>query len=417
MIALALFAGYHLLSRDEPPPNLDDLAIIYREIPDSQNAYALLTALVESLPSDLLARDDEHADIFNRIVSRELWDADQADQILSGTSTLWPRLQTAVAVPYSQAPRLADTGSDSPTAPLLYQLHRLALLRTRQLAHNGQPEQALNILLALYRMGHHLCDSQDVLVTLLVGMAIQGEALENIRFLVNSHQGHALDIQSILNELEQHRQRPEHWSQAIRQELSLFELNMDSIAASPSHQSFVEQSGWRAWWRHQRLRLLFKPNQTIRLKADYTRRFISLASTDRRSLSASNLDQDFADENNTENRFNPVNLIGRMLLSLSGGRLQFMLDRGFEHQSTLSATQALLAVRAYQHDHDGELPPTLDALVPDYLPAVPLDYYDREPIRYSREFRAIWSLGREGEYNVTSVEQEPGGGELHLRLP
>ena len=40
-------------------------------------------------------------------------------------------------------------------------------------------------------------------------------------------------------------------------------------------------------------------------------------------------------------------------------------------QSRLAATA--LAIRMYQRDHSGQRPPTLAALVPDYLPAVPLD--------------------------------------------
>jgi hypothetical protein len=40
-------------------------------------------------------------------------------------------------------------------------------------------------------------------------------------------------------------------------------------------------------------------------------------------------------------------------------------------QSRLAATA--LAIRMYQHDHGGQRPPNLAALVPDYLPAVPID--------------------------------------------
>ncbi len=46
-----------------------------------------------------------------------------------------------------------------------------------------------------------------------------------------------------------------------------------------------------------------------------------------------------------------------------------------------------LAVRAYFKDH-GQLPETLDALVPEYLPAVPLDPYNDEPLRYEAEQRS-----------------------------
>ena len=37
------------------------------------------------------------------------------------------------------------------------------------------------------------------------------------------------------------------------------------------------------------------------------------------------------------------------------------------------AAAVILAVRAYQLDHSGALPPTLEALVPQYLPKLPAD--------------------------------------------
>jgi len=52
-----------------------------------------------------------------------------------------------------------------------------------------------------------------------------------------------------------------------------------------------------------------------------------------------------------------------------------------------------LAVRLYQLDH-GQLPPTLNALVPQYLPAVPVDLSSaaRGPIRYDATQRIVYSI-------------------------
>ena len=43
----------------------------------------------------------------------------------------------------------------------------------------------------------------------------------------------------------------------------------------------------------------------------------------------------------------------------------------------------------------GNLPETLQALVPDYLPAVPRDPFDGQPFRYSTERRIIYSVGED----------------------
>ena len=96
------------------------------------------------------------------------------------------------------------------------------------------------------------------------------------------------------------------------------------------------------------------------------------------------------------------------------------LTRRLAQQTALSAVQAVLALTAYEAEH-GELPDTLDALVPDYLPAVPRDYFDGAPIRYSQELRAVWSVGSEGTYIARQggeLRREDIGSEpIDLRLP
>ena len=53
------------------------------------------------------------------------------------------------------------------------------------------------------------------------------------------------------------------------------------------------------------------------------------------------------------------------------------------------------ALERYRLVHK-ELPPALDALVPRYLPAVPRDVIDGQPLRYRRDGVdkfALWSVG------------------------
>ncbi len=61
----------------------------------------------------------------------------------------------------------------------------------------------------------------------------------------------------------------------------------------------------------------------------------------------------------------------------------------------IAATQCLVALHRYRRDHS-EWPPTLDALVGDYLDAVPVDAYTGEPLFFRVEadggFR-LWSVG------------------------
>lgn len=70
--------------------------------------------------------------------------------------------------------------------------------------------------------------------------------------------------------------------------------------------------------------------------------------------------------------------------------------------ATRDSTDAILAIDLYRRAH-GNLPPTLADLAPDFLPAVPTDRFDGQPLRYRVEGdeAIVWSVG---------YDQADGGG-------
>lgn len=73
----------------------------------------------------------------------------------------------------------------------------------------------------------------------------------------------------------------------------------------------------------------------------------------------------------------------------------------------------MLAIQLYRADHAGALPKTLSALVPDYLPSVPVDIFasDRRPIAYvpGAATPALYSVGYNGTDEGGSIlkDQDP----------
>jgi hypothetical protein len=84
-----------------------------------------------------------------------------------------------------------------------------------------------------------------------------------------------------------------------------------------------------------------------------------------------------------------------------------------KYVAQLEMAKALLAVERYRLAH-GELPETLAALVPDYLPAVPADPFDGAPLRYRRLDRGflVYSVGEDakddGGKDEPSGQKKPG---------
>ena len=81
---------------------------------------------------------------------------------------------------------------------------------------------------------------------------------------------------------------------------------------------------------------------------------------------------------------------------------------GFRTAADRRLAAVALAVAVYQADHAGRLPATLEALVPAYLPNVPLDPFDPDggPLRYAPAYRPtpdappsprVYSVGDDGQ--------------------
>jgi hypothetical protein len=93
-------------------------------------------------------------------------------------------------------------------------------------------------------------------------------------------------------------------------------------------------------------------------------------------------------------RWPSANVLGLRIWRYQRKMLADKVRRACGDECKLSAVRLLLACRAYE-ETTGHLPETLEALVPDYLSAVPRDPFDGQPFRYSTERRIIYSVGED----------------------
>jgi hypothetical protein len=91
-------------------------------------------------------------------------------------------------------------------------------------------------------------------------------------------------------------------------------------------------------------------------------------------------------------------------------------------KATIRVAEGLILVRRWQLRHGGSLPPSLEAAAKEAgLPAVPLDPYDRRPIRFAVvEGRpTVYAIGQDGrdDGGRTDNSRTPDSGDVLLRLP
>jgi len=68
-----------------------------------------------------------------------------------------------------------------------------------------------------------------------------------------------------------------------------------------------------------------------------------------------------------------------------------ILQNLFSSIAQVRLTRTSLLLRAWTLEHGGQLPDSLEALVPEYLPELPVDPYDGKPLRYDQA--KLWSVG------------------------
>ena len=141
------------------------------------------------------------------------------------------------------------------------------------------------------------------------------------------------------------------------------------------------------WGKH----FYFQRNKTIALFADLARweiREVGSPCASRQSRKPPKLTP------TGREGFTTQNVIGKIAydIAMPGTSLH---DAQCEDDLRVSVTQLAFALRGYQIERHG-LPFSLSELVPRYLAHVPQDPFDGKPLRYLREKKMVYSVGRDG---------------------
>jgi ABC-type transport system involved in multi-copper enzyme maturation permease subunit len=83
--------------------------------------------------------------------------------------------------------------------------------------------------------------------------------------------------------------------------------------------------------------------------------------------------------------------------------LLFYFNNQLELDQRLPAALASVAVEKFRLRHAGELPRSLSELVPDFLPALPIDPFDGKPMRYKIRGSSPVAKGSTGGYCIYSI--------------
>ncbi|MEI6862601.1 MAG: hypothetical protein WCL04_10170 [Verrucomicrobiota bacterium] len=358
------------------------------KLPDDQNAYAFIVKAAALLKSDFFKANEDQ---FRDMMKGKNWDAALARQWLDGTDAIWPLWEQAAHTLQGQAP--FGTGLDSfiPNLGSIQNIARIAQIRARVLAQDGRPDAAIESLLTELQIAQRLQQSHGTLIHYLTATSNRSLTLNSLRSITMGFKASNAVLRDAMHQIEATRSQANALAYSMRSELRLLNWTLEVIETGQSLGTDMPLP--TAMRVAGRIPLLLKPNATRRIYLAYLRK--NLGAIDREISAQGNLQpaeyQAIFDHRDI-NIFSPNNILGRSLLAIVTPTWEALLRARLKEQSSTSAHEAFLALVLWHREH-GELPATLDVLVPDYLPAVPRDYIDGQPIRYSRESRAVWSVG------------------------
>lgn len=406
-----LVGGCVWWSRDEPPPDVSDFHFEPLQLPEDQNAYALITKAILHLSERSWTPDEEEAR--EAMAHGNSWDDAIAEIALADLTAVRPLLDKAVQVPRSQTPWLSALSDIATEIGKMPNLHRTLSISALAKSREGNPDEALQIVKTSLLIGHKVEGSHGTLIHYLTGMSLKRGALVLAEKIVAENSATEEALREMLHAVASTRPGTQSLTKALHSELRLFDDGLKQVTSGIiAEMADDPQNDLLRTAPH--IPLFFKPNKTRRIYADFLRHSVSDVDHPLDKQSARMQQEEFEGYIKQSIVTHPENAIGRLYLAIFVPGTARVLSARLRHQSNISAVETLLALHLYQRAH-AQLPETLDALVPAYLPAVPRDYFDGQPIRYSRELGVIWSVG-ENQLAITAPDQKIAERELVIRL-
>lgn len=302
-------------------------------------------------------------------------------------------LRSALQAPESEAPEIK---SFADLVPEVAHFRSLAKILTQQAAlawHAGDHTRAAELNLLALHLGSRISQSRGGLISVLVSAAIEGIALTAIQKHSDSPGIPPEVLRHYLAQIGRHEIRPEDYRTAYKLESVLVanvahKLKSSDIATLGNIKNSAYASSFT-------LPGLWQPNKTIRWHAECVRAAIADCTTvvssaaDTRSTDLN----EFWESVPWPRRIH--NITGRIMLAIFVPTFDSVTTACHRIRANLRLTQIYVALRLYQLEHNGTLPADLAELVPAYLPAVPLDPFGGQPLRYDRDLTTIWSIDKD----------------------
>jgi hypothetical protein len=386
-IALGIFTTFVLLYgilmvRSSIPATANDKELQFprASIPAGSNAFDVLQAAT----SHVWWPKEQNGHL-NDLLRNTNWDEALARTALANNREALADWDAATKLPDFQVPE-PNINDLAPYLAQWKQLAQVAELRENVLLHNGQDKEAFDRILDHVRLGQQMQNAHGPLIDYLVGTAVRIMGLSQMQHWTGKTH---LTPNQLKDYVRQLGLNPDEEGAAFANTIKAeYQFQVEMLDAM--RQGKITNSDASDYHPHpSRLLPLFNFSQT---KALYAEEDLKLVQAAPHHFNEAKL-PDVYSRPSLAGMVLSGNGIGQILYYMTMPAIIPSLATKSKCDTQLQATRTILALRAYQLTH-GKLPPDLNALVPEFLDAVPVDDFDGQPMRYSAEKKMVYSVGK-----------------------
>ncbi len=392
VLILCIYIVMSQLGEDEPPPRDADLRLEVSAISERENAYTYLMQAVEKS-----SQDKEQISALSRNLDGKDWDLKLVANLIDKNEESFNLLdealkcsafQTPLATEYELGKRIQYSSCRD--------LALLMLIKAIYLCKQGKEQEAFDEAVKLLKLGHLIEWAPDCIVVYFIGSAIKGFGLKAIRQMAKETNLPEEKMMEYSVAISKFRANEEGLIKSAKWEYMMVCKMVDNDMIVHFSMEEADSSDKTTVSKSKQKKVpgyFFKPNKTKRIIGERFRIIIS------------NISYPFAKMKITEDPnsyrkphkfwlFLTENSLGKIFSSITVSSYEGMLLQKCREDFEVSAIATLLALKAYKI-RNGTLPDTLDQLVPEYLSMVPVDPFDGKPLRYSRDKRIIYAVGKD----------------------
>ena len=368
---------------DELPPKTDDLRVAVLDIPDKDNAFHYFNQAAQSI---YWPKDKEP--LVLSILEGEKWDLKLVDELVGKNAETFRYVEEGLACSHFQVPEITSLYTTLPYLGPWRSIARLMSIRALSLYRSGEQKEAFDVAMQVIKFGHMIEDSRGSFIHYLVGRAAKGIGLTRVRRMVRGTTLATDTLTTYVEQLDEYKANEKGLANAIRLEYELISKSLDDIVAGKygPEKLGIQRPKMRS------LRQL-QPNKTKRMFAGAYRTMIG-------NIPKSYIAGERFAKSSYQGRFSTVrlwwsgNASGHVILDMFGPTLDKSQLWKCRENVSVSATQVLLAMKCYSVK-TGELPKSLEELIPEYFQQIPRDDFDGNPMRYSPDKNIIYCVGED----------------------